>query len=540
MRQVGRASRRRSPNASRRVASRRWAPALTVCASGRAGRRAATVRPRRDSHLRRRPRRGRPMPRRRHRRAAARRPKSLHADRHLRRAAPHPAHPPSLLLITPFMLLSVPLAGLLWDLLALVALFVALALIAGELRLRLRPWQAAALIAFVAVWPPLLNTLLNSQISPLLLLLFVLAWRWARHGRSAAAGAALGLATALRLFPGLLIVYFALRRDWRLVGASLATFTASSLILLPFIGPGAYWDYIAGETPAATADWIASQHNTSLVGLAYHLLGANTSAATLLGRLLTAALLLALVALTWMRRRIPFVRDEATFLAYVPAALLATPILWQHYFVVLLLPLAAARRSARDARRANCFYRAGAARCDKAPALGRRACPRIIGPDRDWLRAPDVRLPAPPCCACLRRSRWSPDLCAARPLRRAAAAPGGKDWDGAGRAAGRHDTSGAGKQRKAYDCDQRGRRTRAEAAVVSGRRLWRRLARVGPAHLWEHPLERVCRPAQTCRIYSLRGITMLAWGFARRWLRMSSVRLVRLVNCEGREHPRGG
>ncbi len=266
-----------------------------------------------------------------------------------------PHTPASLLLITPFMLLSVPLAGLLWDLLALVALFVALALIASELRLRLRPWQAAALIAFVAVWPPLLNTLLNAQVSPLLLLLYVLAWRWARRGKSAAAGAALGLATALRLFPGLLIVYFALRRDWRLVGASLATFTASSLILLPFIGPGAYWDYIARETPAATADWIASQHNTSLVGLAYHLLGADASAATLLGRLLTVALLLALVALTWMRRRVPFVRDEATFLAYVPAALLATPILWQHYFVVLLLPLAAARRAARDARRASCF-----------------------------------------------------------------------------------------------------------------------------------------------------------------------------------------
>jgi alpha-1,2-mannosyltransferase len=238
------------------------------------------------------------------------------------------------------MLLPVPLAGLLWDLLALVALGIALALIAGELQLRPRPWQAAALLTFVAVWPPLLNTLLNAQVSPLLLLLYALAWRWARRGQSAAAGAALGIATALRLFPGLLVLYFALRRDWRLVGAALATFAASSLVLLPVIGPGAYWDYIARETPAATADWIASQHNTSLAGLAYHLLGADASAATLLGRLLTVSLLLALVALTWMRRHVGFVRDEATFLAYVPAALLATPILWQHYFVVLLLPLA--------------------------------------------------------------------------------------------------------------------------------------------------------------------------------------------------------
>jgi hypothetical protein len=36
---------------------------------------------------------------------------------------------------------------------------------------------------------------------------------------------------------------------------------------------------------------------------------------------------------------VPFTADEGTFLAYLPAMLLASPLTWTHYFVVLLLPI---------------------------------------------------------------------------------------------------------------------------------------------------------------------------------------------------------
>jgi hypothetical protein len=259
----------------------------------------------------------------------------------------HTPHPPAwLLLITPFMLLPISWGVLAWDLAALVALAGALAVVAAELRLRLSPWGAALALAFIIFWPPLLGTLLEGQVSTVLLLLCALAWRWTRHGKTAHAGLALGLAAALRLFPALLVIYFALRRDWRAVLAAGAAFAVASLALLPIVGVSSYAAYLTREVPASTADWIAHPHNTSLSGVVYHVLGSfseltgEASLPRMLGILLGAALVAALLVVSYQRRSAPLVQDEATWLAYIPAAMLVTPLMWIHYYVLLLLPLA--------------------------------------------------------------------------------------------------------------------------------------------------------------------------------------------------------
>jgi hypothetical protein len=59
-----------------------------------------------------------------------------------------------------------------------------------------------------------------------------------------------------------------------------------------------------------------------------------------LALLLIAAALGALLWLTWARRARAFKEDELTFLAYLPVMLLASPLTWEHYFLILLLPLA--------------------------------------------------------------------------------------------------------------------------------------------------------------------------------------------------------
>src|SRR5260221_7542567 len=160
----------------------------------------------------------------------------------------HSPHPPAwLLFITPFMLLPIAWGFIAWDLAALAALAGAIAVIAAELRVRLSPWGAALALAFIIFWPPLLGTLDAGQVSPFLLLLCALAWRWARHGKTGHAGLALGLAAALRLFPALLVVYFALRRDWRAGIAAGPAFALTSLALLPAIGVSGHAAYITRE-----------------------------------------------------------------------------------------------------------------------------------------------------------------------------------------------------------------------------------------------------------------------------------------------------
>lgn len=259
-------------------------------------------------------------------------------------------HPPAyFLLIGPFALLPLPWAAALWDLVGLVALWISVALIARELRLAPSPWALALLLALLLTWSPLLQTLLEAQISPLLLLLFTLAWRWARRGRSGWAGAALGVATAVRLFPGLAVVYFLIRRDWRAVGVASAVFVGMEALATPLVGglPSVI-AYATRESPATTAEWITHEHNVSLWGFTHLLfLGPRDVTALLpapwlaapLTYALLAALLGALALRTYRRRALPPAADDATFLAYLPAMLLASPLTWQHYFVILLLPL---------------------------------------------------------------------------------------------------------------------------------------------------------------------------------------------------------
>ncbi|HEY7983495.1 MAG TPA: glycosyltransferase family 87 protein [Ktedonobacterales bacterium] len=258
-------------------------------------------------------------------------------------------HPPAyLLLIGPFALLPVAWGAALWDLGALGALALALVLIARELRLRVAPWLLALLLALLILWPPLLNALLEAQVAPVLLLLFVLAWRAARRGQSGRAGAWLGIATGIRLFPGLAVVYFLVRRDWRAVGMAAAACAISELLALPLVGVDGYIAYITREAPSTNAEWLINPHNVSLWGLMGILFAGSPGhpaviAAAALARPAAQALTLALVgtlaAVTWLRRRHTFARDEATWLAYLPAMLLVSPLTWTHYFVFLLLPL---------------------------------------------------------------------------------------------------------------------------------------------------------------------------------------------------------
>lgn len=261
----------------------------------------------------------------------------------------HLLHPPAyLLVIAPFVLPPIAIGALVWDLLNLLGLASGVALIIRERGVRPTTWQLAIFFVLLALWPPMQRALLEGQVSPLLFLLLVLAWRWARHGRSALAGGALGLAAALRLFPAFAVVYFLLRRDWRACFAAGGVFIGSTLLALPFAGVDGLVAYVTREAPANSAEWIHHPHNTSLTGLA-HLVFTGSfelppvihapALATPLAALLVATLLGLLVWRTVRGRHLPFAADERTFLGYLPGMLLVSPMTWLYYYVILLLPI---------------------------------------------------------------------------------------------------------------------------------------------------------------------------------------------------------
>jgi hypothetical protein len=264
-------------------------------------------------------------------------------------ALDHSPHPPlAMLLMLTVAWLPIGAAGFVWSLLMLASLVGALWIIWNDALTDLPLRWAALGLAVLAIWPPLLDTWLEAQISPLILLLIVLAWRARRTGHPVAAGAWLAVATLIRLYPVLLFLYPLLRREWRVVQGGIAGGLGVTLVTLLWLSPAAYVRYI-GEAGAASSDWVNAAHNVSLRGVVGQILFGSATVhpviqAPALVLPMTVVGTLAFIGLLlwqgWQARTAPLgsAWDDRAWLLAIPVMLAVSPLAWPHYFIIILLP----------------------------------------------------------------------------------------------------------------------------------------------------------------------------------------------------------
>lgn len=235
--------------------------------------------------------------------------------------------PFAIVLVAPFAALAA-VAGLawtkaVWGSVSLVCLGWALD------RLPKDSWRTTAL-AVLAVVVPLHRNFEDLNLNAFLLALWVAAARDLMQARERRAAIWIGTAAAIKVFPGVLLAYFALRRRWAALAVGLVT--AGVLTVLPLLRSG-----VSGAEQGVVA-WTA---NGSAVQGA--LRGSNQSLAALAVRVhlpLPGLIVLDLscigVALVAMQRW----SDEANaghalgILALV--SVLLSPIAWVHYFLLAL------------------------------------------------------------------------------------------------------------------------------------------------------------------------------------------------------------
>jgi alpha-1,2-mannosyltransferase len=233
-------------------------------------------------------------------------------------------YPPTFIpLALPFGLLSWDVAVWAWTGLALVAF--ALALVAMPVSPRTR-WLVL-LVAGLS-WPFVHNIKLG-QVGPLLLLLFALAWRC--RDQPLAFGLASGLGAAIKVQPGLLLVWALLRRRWEAVAAGFLTLLGLAALALLVTGPGAWPDFLALLT--RVSDPIATPQNVTPGAVAWQL-GATRQVAELIQVATTVVVAAAFIgAAIWLPA-------EASLMVAVITTQLVSPILWDHYAIILLMPVA--------------------------------------------------------------------------------------------------------------------------------------------------------------------------------------------------------
>jgi hypothetical protein len=253
---------------------------------------------------------------------------------------PWNAHPPVAVLVAlPFGLIAdYRTAHLIWNLTTFALFLIGLALIVRQLRLPLHWWSVCPVIVLVIADNPVISQLWHAQLNFLLGFLLTVAWVARRNGYRSAAGIAAGLAIAIKLFPGLVLVYFVAARMWREALVTVFAALAANLVTLGLFGVSAFETYIHEVLPSLKV-FRGSWGNASLTGYVTRVVMA-FSADVVAVRLVGIGQLTIVVAIVYAARRATTLgQHDRAFALAIAGMPLASPIAWAYYFVLLTLPV---------------------------------------------------------------------------------------------------------------------------------------------------------------------------------------------------------
>ena len=231
--------------------------------------------------------------------------------------------PPFALLILPFALLETDLAVTAWTAVLVVATLVAIAVMPVSRRTRL------VLLLLAALSWPVVYAIKLGQVGPMLLLLLAFGWRGL--DRPWHLGLATGLGTVVKLQPAVVIGWAVAPGRRRAAAIAVATFGVFGVIATARAGVGAWTDWLAVLRNVSSP--VLAENDVGFGRLAY-LAGASLPLATAIHYANVAAVILVAFLAVWRASPI------ASYLAVVVASQFVSPVLWDHYAVLLLLPVA--------------------------------------------------------------------------------------------------------------------------------------------------------------------------------------------------------
>jgi hypothetical protein len=260
-------------------------------------------------------------------------------------------YPPLLaLFLRPLAALPYSAAAAVWFILSAGALLAALCLLRPFLQL---PWRIYGWVcAGVYFLPPVHYTLQHGQITHFLFLLIV-------SGAVGGAGAAawVGVAAALKVFPATLAGVYALSGRM----TALVTMAASAAVVTlagALAEPVATADFVRRVGPALAVERRLAPNNQSVAAVMArwfetHWFVTPIVDAPAIGRPAANLTTLIIIGLTFLalvsiRRAGGAMVQLRRFSLVLAATLMVSPIVWDHYYVLLLLPVAVLYRGSED------------------------------------------------------------------------------------------------------------------------------------------------------------------------------------------------
>jgi alpha-1,2-mannosyltransferase len=232
-------------------------------------------------------------------------------------------YPPTfVLLAAPFSFFGFDVGNWLW----IAALIAAWAI--GTALLPVRTATRWMVLLLGAIGWPLIFGVRIGQVTPLLYLVFAVAWR--SLDRPGPLGASVAIGALLKLQPGILGLWLLARRDWRALGYAAVT----GAILVAAAAAVGLWDWVGFVTLLRSLTNAVTVDTNMALGATLYSLGLDVGVAGTIQTInIVAIVALVIAAALWLPR-------APGFLVAVLASQLISPIVWSHYALLLLLPVA--------------------------------------------------------------------------------------------------------------------------------------------------------------------------------------------------------
>ncbi|SIR92643.1 alpha-1,2-mannosyltransferase [Micromonospora avicenniae] len=192
----------------------------------------------------------------------------------------------------------------------------------------------AVALCLAAAYEPMRETVNFGQVNMLLLFLVAVDLLRLLPRGNRWAGVGIGLATAIKLTPGIFIVYLLVTRRWRAAVTSMVTAAAATLVAAALFPDASreFWTEALWNT--GRVGELAFVSNQSLRGVVARLDPVHPST---LAWLVLVLVLGTLALWAWRSHRAAAAGDEATGLALTGAVMcLVSPVTWVHHLVWLL------------------------------------------------------------------------------------------------------------------------------------------------------------------------------------------------------------
>ncbi|MBA2719599.1 MAG: DUF2029 domain-containing protein [Chloroflexi bacterium] len=230
--------------------------------------------------------------------------------------------PPFVMLAIPFSVFGFDMGNGLWIAFLLACWGI------GTAILPVRPTTRIIILLVGAVGWPLLYGVRLGTVAPILYVLFALAWR--NLERPVWLGASVAIGAMVKLQPGLIAVWLLVRRDWR----ALAAAAVVGAVIAGIAAVVGLFDWLGLLTLLRSLSNAVDIPVNMAIGATLRSLGMDLELARTI-QTVNTIVILAIVVVTGIR-----LPRTAGFLVAVVASQLISPIVWAHYAVILLLPVA--------------------------------------------------------------------------------------------------------------------------------------------------------------------------------------------------------